>query len=473
MEFNPNLGKNRELDNRYTVLIVDDDESMRDTLEAIIKDKYRVIKAEDGESALNAFEKEDIHVILLDIKLPGIGGLEILKKIKSVYEDDIEIIMITAVRDVDIAVKAMKLGAYDYITKEFSYDQVLSTVDRAIDKIRHKMELLYLRSEMERYIEEDFIVGNTKEMKGIHYLVQRIARLPATILIMGETGTGKELLARVIHKESERAEKAFVTVNLAAIPSELVESTLFGHERGAFTGAYKQRIGKFELANGGTIFLDEIGELKYELQSKLLRVLQEKTFERVGGTKSIKVDVRVIAATNRDLKNAVREGSFREDLFYRINVIPIFLPPLRERVEDIPLFVRHFILKYNRRFNKNIEDVREEALRILSNYPWPGNIRELENLIERLIAVHEGNVIYPEDIPIEYHISTIRNRVKTKKLLKDALEAFERNIILKTLERNRGLRRETANELGISLGTLKYKINRLGIKRELKDKNLW
>jgi DNA-binding NtrC family response regulator len=461
------------VDTRPTVLIVDDDESMRDTLEAILKKDYAVIKAEDGERALRIAEAEEVNVTLLDIMLPGMGGLEVLEKITERFAD-IDVIMITVVKDIDSVVKAMKLGAYDYIGKDFDYDEVITLVDRVIEKQRKDRELVYLHSEMERYIEYDFIMGKTPQMKEVYDVIQKVARLPATVLIRGESGTGKELVARIIHKESALSGNPFVTVNLASIPSELIESTLFGHEKGAFTGAHRQQFGKFELAHRGTLFLDEIGDLKFDLQAKLLRAIQEGEIERVGGTKTIKVDVRLIAATSINLEEAVKEGDFREDLFYRINVIPIHLPPLRDRLVDIPQLAELFIKRYNQKFRKKTKGITEGALSILRTYTWPGNIRELENLIERVIAISDGDMISEKDIPIEYYWTEFlppKMGNDDEGLLTKACETFERNFILKVLEKNRWRRKETARSLGIPLSTLKYKLNKLHIYDYLNQNN--
>ncbi len=455
-----------------TILIVDDDESIRDTLEAILQKKYSVLKAKDGEEALEIVEKREVNVMLLDIVMPGISGLEVLKRIKDRF-DDIEIIMISVVKEVDTAVQAMKMGAYDYITKEFNYDEVAALVDRVVEKQKLNKELIYLQSERNQYFDDTFILGKTRTMGQIYNLVRKVAKLPATILITGETGTGKELLARLIHRESGNAKSPFVTVHLASIPRELIESTLFGHEKGAFTGAHKQRFGKFELAHKGTIFLDEVGDLKYDIQAKLLRVIQEGTIERVGGSKTIKVDVRPIAATNIDLEKAVQSGEFREDLYYRFNVVPINLPPLRERVIDVPLLVEHFLNKYNRKFRRTVREVTPETLEILSRYPWPGNIRELENLIERLVAIAEKDRISSEDIPVEYHFPNLTSpkvaRIK-KDLLSQGREIFERNFILKALERANWSRIRTAESLGIPLSTLKYKLSKLNIYEAISER---
>ncbi len=329
-----------------TVLVVDDDEGMRDTLTAILRREYRVLRASTGEQGITVLNRETVDVVLLDVKMPGISGFDVLRQIKDT-QHLVEVIMISAITDVETAVRAMKLGAYHYITKDFEYDAVLSLVRNACERLDLNRKVMTLSAQVADDRERPFVVGPSKAMRDIIDLARRVAGLSATVLILGESGTGKELLARMLHRESDRADASFLPVNLAAIPGELLESTLFGHEKGSFTGAVRQQLGKFELASGGTLFLDEIGELKPEVQSKLLRAIQESEIERVGGTRPIKVDLRLIAATNIDLEKAVREGRFREDLYYRINVIPIRIPPLRERIEDLPALVTFFLERYN------------------------------------------------------------------------------------------------------------------------------
>ncbi len=456
--------------NSHTILIVDDDESMRDTLEALLKKDFNILKASDGKGAIDTIKKNDIDVVLLDIRLPDINGINVLKEIKE-NNEDIDVIIITAVREIDTAVKAVKIGAYDYITKDFDYDDVLARINRLIESQNKKRELLYFKSEMERYIDAGFIVGKSRKMREVYNLVQKVAKVPTTILIRGETGTGKELLARVIRQESSLKDAPFVTVNMTAIPSELVESELFGHEKGAFTGAIKQRFGKFELANGGFIFLDEIGDLKYDLQSKLLRVIQEGEIERVGGAKGIDVNVRIIAATHVDLEKKMKEGQFREDLFYRLNVVPIRLPPLRERREDIPMLTDFFIKRYNSRFDKSVNKISDGALDVLINHDWPGNIRELENLIERLVIMAEGEELSKKDIPVEFQIPPLdKEEAALSSRLDFATDTFERNYILKTLEKAKGRRKDAADALGIPISTLKYKMSRLNLYGSLELK---
>src|SRR3954454_21909391 len=389
-----------------TVLIVDDDEGMRDTLTAILKREYRVLRVGSGEAALPILNREDVDLVLLDVRLPGISGFEVLRIVKENYSL-VEVIMISAINEIETAVQAMKHGAYHYITKEFDYDQLRGLVRNASERQDLNRQVLTLSAQVADQTEREFIVGPSKITRDIVDLVHKIAKLSATVLILGESGTGKELLARLIHREAGEPDAPFIAVNLAAIPKELVESTLFGHEKGSFTGALRQQLGKFELAANGTLFLDEIGDLRLELQSKLLRAIQEGEIERVGGQKPIKTDFRLIAATNIDLEKAIKEGRFREDLYYRINVIPVRMPPLRERSEDIPQLAEFFLKRYTARFRKHIEGVADSALKILASYWWPGNIRELENLIERLVAVSDKEWITDEDLPLEYHFAKL------------------------------------------------------------------
>src|SRR5437773_6286282 len=354
-----------------TILICDDDQGMRDTLTAILKRDYRVLMVSSGEAALGLLKNEDVDLILQDIRLPGISGFDVLRIVKENY-GLIECIMISAINEVETAVQAMKHGAYHYITKNFDYDELRSLVRNACERQDLNRQVITLSAQVAEQSEREFLIGPSKQIRDIVDLVQKVAKLSATVLILGESGTGKELLARLLHRESGRGEAPFIAVNLSAIPHELVESTLFGHERGAFTGAHKQQLGKFELATGGTLFLDEVGDLKLELQSKLLRAIQEGEIERVGGTKSIKTEFRLIAATNIDLEKAVKEGRFREDLYYRINVIPIKLPPLRDRTDDIPQLADFFLRRYNARFRKKIQGITDATMAMLRKYWWPG-----------------------------------------------------------------------------------------------------
>jgi len=447
-----------------TVLIVDDDEGMRDTLTAILRRDYRVLRASTGEHGLGVLNRETVDVILLDVRMPGINGLEVLRQIKDTQRL-VEVIMISAINDVETAVRAMKLGAYHYITKDFDYDAVLSLVRNACERLDLSRKVMTLAAQMPDERERQFVQGPSVRMREIADLVHKVAGLSATVLILGESGTGKELIARMIHRESDRSDAPFMPVNLAAIPADLVESALFGHEQGAFTGAIRQQLGKFEIASGGTLFLDEIGELKPDVQAKLLRAVQESEIERVGGIRPIKVDLRLIAATNIDLERAVREGRFREDLYYRINVIPLNLPPLRERIEDLPDLARFFLARYNEKFKKSIRGISASAMAVLQAYRWPGNIRELENLVERLVAVCDQDVVDSENLPYEYHLaSLVKPETATAALLDKACEAFERNFILRALEESGWNVTATSRTLGVPLSTLKHKMDRLDIR---------
>ena len=452
-----------------TILIVDDDEGMRDTLNAILRRDYRVLRAATGEAALAILNREDVDLMLLDVRLPGIDGFDVLRIVRENYSL-IEVIMISAITEIETAVKAMKFGAYHYTTKDFDYETIRSLVHNASERQDLNRQVMTLSAQVADQGDREFVVGPSKLTRDIVDLVGKVAKLSATVLILGESGTGKELLARLIHRESGNAEAPFIAVNLAAIPRELVESTLFGHERGSFTGALKQQLGKFELASGGTLFLDEVGDLPLDLQAKLLRAIQEGEIERVGGAKPIKTDFRLIAATNVDLEKAVKDGRFREDLFYRINVIPIKLPPLRDRMEDLPELARFFLSRYKIRFRKNIQGISDSTLKILSSYWWPGNIRELENLIERLVAVTDKEWITDEDLPFEFHFAQLDSvPTRGKSLFQEATNTFERNFILRALEKSGWNVTATARYLDIPLSTLKFKMDRLDI-RELAKK---
>jgi DNA-binding NtrC family response regulator len=450
-----------------TVLVVDDDEGMRDTLTAILKGEFHVLTVSSGEAALGLLKQEDVDLMLLDVRLPGISGFEVLRIVKENYSL-IELIMISAINEVETAVQAMKHGAYHYINKDFDYDALRSLVRHAGERQDLNRQVMTLSAQVAEQTEREFLIGPSKVMRDIVDLVQKVAKLSATILILGESGTGKELLARMLHRESGRGDTPFITVNLAAIPPELVESALFGHERGAFTGALRQQLGKFELASGGTLFLDEIGELRLDLQAKLLRSIQEGEIERVGGTKAIKTDFRLIVATNIDLEKAVKDGRFRDDLYYRINVIPIRMPALRERAEDLPELARFFVRRYSTKFRKNIRGVSDASLKILGTYWWPGNVRELENLIERLVAVSDRDKewIADEDLPLEYHMARFdtAEQVGGESIYQEALDTFERNFLLKALERCDWNVSGTARYLGVPLSTLKHKMAKLDIR---------
>jgi DNA-binding NtrC family response regulator len=456
-------------DRSKTILVVDHDEGMREDLAAILKRDFRVLRVATGEAALQVMEKEDVELMLLDVRLPGISGIDVLKIARENYPT-VEAIITSAVRDFDAAIEAIRQGAYHYISKDFDAEAVRALVAKASEHQDLNRDVVRLRAEVSEQVDREFIVGPSRRTREVVDLVQKVATLSATVLILGESGTGKELLARLVHRGANLPDAPFVAVNLAAIPRDLVESTLFGHEKGSFTGAIRQQLGKFELAAGGTLFLDEVGDLRYELQAKLLRALQEGEIERIGGTHPIKTNFRLIAATNVDLEKAIKAGTFREDLYYRLNVIPMRMPALRERIEDLPDLARFFLRRYNLKFRKHIEGIADSTLRILGAYWWPGNIRELENLIERLVAVSDKKWITDEDLPYELHVAQLNaSEPKSDKLLERAVSTFERNFIIRALEKADWNVTATARTLGVPLSTLKFKMDRLEI-RELARK---
>ena len=456
-------------DRRKTLLVVDHDEAMREALTGFLRRDLRVLRAATGEGGLQMMEKEDVDLMVLDAHLPGISGFEVLRIAKENYPY-VEVIVISKVKELDIAIEAMRLGAYHYTSKDIDLETLRTLVANASERQDLNRDVVRLREEVAENNDREFVVGPSQGTRVIVELVQKVAKLSATVLILGESGTGKELLARLIHREAGRPNAPFVAVNLAAIPRELVESTLFGHEKGAFTGAIRQQLGKFELASGGTLFLDEVGDLRYELQAKLLRAIQEGEIERVGGMHPIKTDLRLIAATNIDLDKAVKEGRFREDLFYRLNVIPIRMPALRDRMDDLPELARFFLRRYNVKFRKNIQGIADSTMQILCAYWWPGNIRELENLIERLVAVSDKDWLTDEDLPYELHVAQLDAQgPTTENLLERAVSTFERNFIIRALEKSAWNVTGTARALGIPLSTLKFKMDRLEI-RELARK---
>ena len=454
---------------RKTLLVVDDDEGMRETMAGILRQEYRVLRVASGEAALQLADREDIDLILLDVHLPGIDGLDVLKIFKENFPY-VEVIVASAAKDFDAAIEAMRHGAFHYISKDFDAQDLRTLVAKAAERQDLTRSIVRLNAEVAEQNNREFIVGPSRATRQIVERAIKVAKTGATVLVLGESGTGKELLARMIHRESGDPGSPFVAVNLAAIPKELVESILFGHEKGAFTGAIRQQLGKFELASGGTLFLDEIGDLRYELQAKLLRAIQEGEIERLGGNAPIKTNFRLISATNVELAKAVKEGRFREDLYYRLNVIDLKMPPLRDRVEDVPDLARFFLRRYSLKFRKPVQGIADSTLQILGNYWWPGNIRELENLIERLVAVSDKEWITDEDLPYEFHIAQLDSSSRgSENLLERAVSAFERNFIVRALEKDGWNVTATARTLGIPLSTLKFKMDRLEI-RELARK---
>src|SRR5262245_62121775 len=388
------------LPEKKQVLIVDDEPNLRKILSAqLSRDGYDVMTAEDGEQGLQALRDHHIDLVITDLKMPKVDGMTLLREALR-EEPELPIVMITAHGTVDTAVEALKLGAFDYLTKPFDKDEVRQVVAKAL-KTRQLAEEEATTEPKDVAGARFGIIGQSSGLTDLYAVLERVADSPTTVLITGESGTGKELVARALHDHSSRRAKPFIKVNCAAIPKELIESELFGYERGAFTGAVSSKPGRFELANGGALFLDEIGEIPVEMQVKLLRALQESEFERVGGIKTMRVDVRLVAATNRDLKKLISQGAFREDLFYRLNVVSIRLPALRERASDTPLLVEHFLDKFNERLKKSVTGVEPEALELLCNYGWPGNIRELENVMERSVLFCDAHKLRVEDLPAE------------------------------------------------------------------------
>jgi len=464
--------------------VIDDDPVVNDLLsDFLTTEGHEVIKAKDGKEGLEILKREPLDVIFLDLKLPSIDGLELLERSKETINSSTPVVIITAHGSIETAVKAMKLGALDYITKPFRLEETAIVVEKALEFKRLKEENLSLRRQLKDRYASYGLIGSSSKMQEVFSLIDKIADTDSTVLLTGESGTGKELVAKIIHYKSSRSEKNFVPINCGAIPKDLLESELFGHEKGAFTGAISTRIGRFELANGGTLFLDEVGELAPELQVKLLRVLQEKEFERVGGMKTIKVDVRIIAATNRDLESLVEEGRFREDLYYRLNVIPIKLPPLRERKDDIPLLVEHFIEKHATRKNRLRPEITPEIMNAFMEYDWPGNVRELENIIERLSILASGRKVEFSDLPDRFKMMC-KGKSDSAEIQSDLLQTIELSskgidlnkiideietkLILQALEMTGGNKTKAARLLGLNRTTLIEKIKKKGLMQKSK-----
>ncbi len=449
------------------ILVVDDEVNVIESFQQLLEDDYKVLTATNGEEALEKVAKENLDIVLLDIRMPGMDGIEVLRRIEEMREN-VDVIMVSAVNTMKTAIEAMKLGAYDYITKPFEAEEVVVSIGKALEKRRLAREVSYLRSQVAKPVEFDNIIGTSEKMRQVYEIVSEMSKNDATVLIFGESGTGKELIARAIHFNGLRKDNPFIAVDCASISESLLESELFGHEKGAFTDATSQKLGRFELANHGTLFLDEIGNLKLDMQGKILRALQEREIQRVGGVKTIKIDVRIISATNIDLKKAIEEGRFREDLYYRLNVVPIELPPLRQRREDIPLLVRYFLEIFNREFGKEIKDITPEAMESLVNYRWPGNVRELRNVIERLVALTKEGIISHKRLPLDILLAVTTgesNMGEEGLLLKEAREQFEKQFILGVLEKVEWNQTEAAKILGVHRNTLIMKIQNLGIKR--------
>jgi len=456
------------------VLVVDDEQSLRKVLAATLqREGYEVQVAADGEEALGALDRDGADVVVTDLVMPKMDGLSLLRKVVARHPD-VPVIVVTAHGRVDSAVEAMKAGAFDFVTKPFEHTELKAIIAKAARQSDLNARNVVpdegaLRTE---------IVGKGQQMIELQQIIAKVADAPSTVLIQGESGTGKELVATALHEQSSRRERPFIKINCAAIPRELVEAELFGFEKGAFTGAVQSKPGRFELADGGTLFLDEIGEIPIEMQVKLLRAIQESEFERVGGVKTTRVEVRLIAATSRDLTREIAAGRFREDLFYRLNVVPVILPPLRERREDIPLLVEHFRQKYNARLKKNVEKIEDDALAALASYTWPGNIRELENVLERTILFAEGTNIRAADLPASLRqprpaddSAPAAPGVPTtpgplKEIVKEQVQAIERDLIVRGLEVTGNNVTRTAKLLKISRKSLQMKMKEFGLRGE-------
>jgi two-component system response regulator HydG len=452
-----------------TILVVEDDPTGRETLaEGVAEMGYRSLAAADAPTALRLLENEPVELVLTDLRMPGMDGLELLQAIRR-HDAQIFVILVTAYASIQNAVEAMKLGAFSYVQKPINLDEIAVQVQKALKARDLAVENVALRQRLHSLGEFPEMVGHSAAMRQVFDLIAQVADSESTVLIRGESGTGKELAANAIHHRSPRADRPFVKVNCSALTETLLESELFGHEEGAFTGATRQKPGRFELADGGSIFLDEISELSAATQAKLLRVLQNFEFERVGGTETLRVDVRVIAATNTDLEARVEEGEFRQDLYYRLNVVPLVMPPLRERREDIPLLVHHFIRRFAERNRREVDEISHEALQTLMQHDWPGNVRELENCIERMVVTSRTRVLDVDDLPPEVLPPAAPSAASFPVGL--TMAQVEERAIRETLAHTGGNRSEAARVLDIGLRTLHRKIQRYGIERVRKPKS--
>nr|MBI3612538.1 sigma-54-dependent Fis family transcriptional regulator [Nitrospirota bacterium] len=460
------------------IVIVDDESAVRETLrDFLVEEGYQVTAVADGQAAVQAVRDEPIKIMLTDLRLPGMDGLEVLEQVLQLNAQ-IACIVMTGYGTIEQAVKAMKAGAYDFITKPVQFDAVSMAIRKALEFQQLRQENLLLRKAVREKFRTKSMVGTSEAMRELHDFIDKVADSDSTVLIQGESGTGKELVARMLHYNSLRRDRPFVPVNCGAIPENLLESELFGHEKGAFTGAIATRMGRFELAHGGTLFLDEIGEMSQPLQVKLLRALQERAFERVGGSKTVRVDVRIISATNQDLESAVQDRRFRQDLYYRLNVIPMMMPPLRDRRADVPLLIDHFLRQFNEAKGTTVCDMDGAAVALLSQYGWPGNIRELENLIERLIILKKTGTLTVADLPEK--IRQVRPAPSGARpvegpvdfngsgvdLVKE-LEQYENRLILEALRQTNGVTSKAAQLLHLNRTTLVEKLKRKGLETKV------
>lgn len=453
------------------ILVVDDEESIREFLEIMLKKEgYEVTIAEDGAKAKEILTKKSFDMIISDLQMPNMTGIELLKHVKESYPDTV-FMLITAFGTTETAVDAMKMGAYDYVTKPFKIDEVRMNIANALRSQNLEVEVRTLKKELVKEYSFQNMIGNSAPMHSIFDLIKRVSQTPTNILVTGESGTGKEVIAKAIHYNGPLKDKPFVTINCGAIPENLMESEMFGHKKGSFTGAIADKQGLFEVANSGTLFLDEVGELPPSIQVKLLRAIQERIIRRVGATDDMKVEVRIIAATNRNLEDMVAKGTFRQDLFYRLNVINIKSPALRERSEDIPLLANHFLKKYNEKLGKNINTVSAEAMDILKKYNYPGNVRELENMIERTVALEAGSTVLPESLPPMVNTTSGRKMASSQEIeigddgldLDKVIGQIEKEVLIKAIHAAGGTKKKAAKLLKISFRSMRYRIEKYNL----------
>jgi two-component system response regulator PilR (NtrC family) len=454
------------------ILVVDDEESIREFLEIMLKKEgYEVTCVEDGQKAIDILKKKSFDLVISDLQMPNVTGIELLSHCKDNYPD-LLFMMITAFGTTETAVDAMKMGAYDYVTKPFKLDEVRINIANALRSKHLEVENRALKKELNKEYSFQSLVGNSPAMHSIYEMVKRVSATPTNILVTGESGTGKEMVAKAIHYNGPLKDKPFITVNCGAIPESLMESEMFGHKKGSFTGAVSDKAGLFEVADGGTLFLDEVGELPLTIQVKLLRAIQERNIRRVGSTEDTQITVRLIAATNRELENMVEEGTFRQDLFYRLNVIQIKTPPLRERKEDVALLAEHFLKKYNERLGKTVNSISSDAMNILKKYDYPGNVRELENIIERTVALEAGASILPESLPpFVKTTSGARQLVSSEGIeitdegidLEKVLGQIEKELIIKAIHAAGGVKKRAAGLLDISFRSMRYRVEKYNL----------
>ncbi|HBO84784.1 MAG: Fis family transcriptional regulator [Deltaproteobacteria bacterium GWC2_42_11] len=454
-----------------SILVVDDEKGQREILKTILEDEgYDVTAAGSGRDALRIVQRSSFDCILTDLKMPGMDGIQLMKEILKASQW-VSIVIMTAHGTISSAVGAMKHGAFDYLTKPLDRDEIIIVIKNAVDKANLLKENISLKAELrERFKLDNIIIGTNNKMRECIRIAEKVSASNSTVLIYGESGTGKELIAKGIHHNSQRRDKPFMAINCAAIPENLLESELFGYEKGAFTGAFARKIGLFEYADGGTLFLDEIGDMGTALQAKLLRTIQEREIRRLGGKENIKSDVRIVAATNKNLEEEIKKNRFREDLFYRLNVIAICLPPLRERKEDIPELAGYFIERYSMASGKEIKDISDDALNLIMNYNWPGNVRQLESIIERAVLLTDGKILDADALPMEiknrpYQIGKIDFEIPDEGM---SLEEFEKVVLLKAMIKSNWVIAKAASLLGISYRTLQYRLEKFGIKKEVR-----